>query len=612
MRSGGELWHIYRRNNVYSPGFEFPPAKQKIAREYCSEFVRRLPSFFRCLFALLACAALPAALPAAAQETSAAQGYSVRGTVVNAVSGQAVGRALVSFDFEHTVLTAGDGSFAFDDLPPGNYGVSVLKPGFQGFGDMRSGMMVRGINGGRNFENIPARRVVVGPDMPALTFRITPLAMIAGHVALSTADPADGILVQVYGRQMRNGRAQWGLDGTARTRSDGSFRVPNLEPGHYMISTMPSVDRPAPQGAAVWGFPAMYYPGVADVAAAGVITLAAGQQAEADFTLVRQPFFPVIAVVHSNSDTQANFEVLDSSGRPAGLPMNFDRREGVARASLPNGNWTIEAHSYGKAMQWGSTNFQVNSAPVSLAISIVPVPNILVNIHRDFVTSTNNGVQAEVGVFMVDGGDAQQDSGPGMNLQLVPADENNFEAGVGGGMNQAEGDSRQWQITVNQPGRYWVEAQPFAPAYIASITAGGVDLGSNPLTVMPASTPPIVDVTLRNDPGTITGEVVNQMANAAPGAVAVGVRPQVWIYAIPLFSTAAHLPEGSMEPNGSFSISDLAPGSYRVVACDTPQEIDFHTAEGLAGWAGRGQTVTVEAGGTASVQLDVVHVEAAP
>jgi hypothetical protein len=176
----------------------------------------------------------------------------------------------------------------------------------------------------------------------------------------------------------------------------------------------------------------------------------------------------------------------------------------------------------------------------------------------------------------------------------------------GGGMNQVKGNNSQWQITVNQPGRYWIEAQAFPPAYIASISAGGVDLGSNPLTVMAGSTPPTVEVTLRNDSGTITGEINSQAASGA----AVGERPQVWIYAIPLFSTAEQIRSVMPNPDGHFSCYGIAPGSYRVVACDSAQEIDFHTPEGLAAWSGKGQTISVEASSSVSVQLDVLHREA--
>jgi hypothetical protein len=81
----------------------------------------------------------------------------------------------------------------------------------------------------------------------------------------------------------------------------------------------------------------------------------------------------------------------------------------------------------------------------------------------------------------------------------------------------------------------------------------------------------------------------------------------VWIYAIPLFSTTT-LRDVMPNSDGHFSLYAMAPGSYRVVACDAQQDIDFHSAEGLAAWAGKGQTVTVDPGGTASVELDVVHI----
>jgi hypothetical protein len=251
-------------------------------------------------------------------------------------------------------------------------------------------------------------------------------------------------------------------------------------------------------------------------------------------------------------------------------------------------------------MQWGSTAFQVNGAPASFAISIVPVPRIPVVIRREFLA-------------LADGSQQPDTSGPGMNLVLAPADDIDLGRGGGGGLNHEDASNNEWQLNVTEPGRYWMEAQPFPPAYISSITSGGVDLGSNPLIVIPGSTPPPIEVTLRNDAGTITGQINSQNPNASASPTTAGERPQVWIYAIPLFSTPARLPEGSMESNGQFSIPMLAPGSYRVVACDSQQDIDFHSPEGLAAWAGKGQTVTVDPGGTASVELDILHVpEAAP
>ena len=44
-------------------------------------------------------------------------------------------------------------------------------------------------------------------------------------------------------------------------------------------------------------------------------------------------------------------DILDSGGRSIGLSANYDRRDGVVRAAVPNGTWTIEAHAYGRTYE---------------------------------------------------------------------------------------------------------------------------------------------------------------------------------------------------------------------------------------------------------------------
>lgn len=536
---------------------------------------------------------LPLALLAAAPAlfgqdalTPSASGYTVRGTVVNAITSQPIARALVSINQDQAILTDSSGQFSLANIGPGSYPVSVSKPGYQvrGFGVMRSAAA--------RVRPGPPFRIQVGPGMPPLTFAIAPLSAISGHVTLSTADPPNGIRVQVFYRQLQNGHPHWTVAGQARVRYDGSFRIGSLQPGSYRLATLPMLDRPGlalNRRGPVWGYPALYYPGTTDIGAAGVLTLGAGQQAEADITLTRQQFFPVTALVQGSPDTPANFEILDSGGRQTGLYAQFDRRDGLAHAAVPNGTWTMEAHVYGPTMEWGSTSFQVNGAPVSFSIAIQPVPHVPVIIHRDFQAS--------------DG--PQSGAGPGMNLQVTSADEMTNSAG---NMRQADNPASgsSWEVSVSQPGRYWIQALPYPPLYVSSITSGGSDLGSTPLVFQPGSTPQPIEVTLRNDSGTINGTIVSQNPGAllsAPGQV-----PQIWIYAIPLFSSPSPLRNVMPNSDGQFSFYGVAPGSYRLVACDSQQEIDFHSPDALAAWAGKGQTVTVDPGGTASAELTVLHI----
>jgi hypothetical protein len=142
---------------------------------------------------------------------------------------------------------------------------------------------------------------------------------------------------------------------------------------------------------------------------------------------------------------------------------------------------------------------------------------------------------------------------------------------------------------------------------VSSITSGGVDLARDPLVIGPGGTSAPIEVTLRNDTGTISAQLSGGGIGQQTGAAALGEQQQIYVYAIPLFASSEQIKMGGVQGTGQTTIAGLAPGSYRVVAVDAPQEIDYHTPEGLAKYAGQGETVTVDAGGSASAQLDVIH-----
>jgi hypothetical protein len=531
-----------------------------------------------------------------AQDTAAAELYSARGTVVNSLTGQGIPRALVTLNDQYAVLTGGDGEFSIDNLPSGSYFASVSKPGYLGFGSSRNGMAI-GVRNGVHIPGTPPRQIHVGPDMPNLTFRVAPTAAIVGQISLSTADPADGIHITLFRRQMHFGHPVWEMAGTARSRSDGSFRVGGLPAGSYLVCTQASLDAPDVSEASrlpVWGYPPAYYPGVTDPGAAGVITLGPGQQVEADVSLTRQQFFPVTAVVRA-ADMQmpGDFEVLDMGGHPTGLSAQYDNRRGVVRANVPNGSWVLVGRGFGRDMTWGRTEFQVAGAPAGLAVNMQTVPHIPLNIQRE-LTSTTSATY----------------SGPGLNLVLASAEPFAIR-NVSGGIGPVSGSNGSaWQINLVEPGRFFVEASPYGGEYVSSVTSGGVDLAGAPLVVVPGSQPPSIDITLRDDGGSISGQLNSGAPQTGPTAEP---NAQVVVYAIPQFPFAGQLPQTAVQADGTFTFSNLAPGAWRVVACDSPQEIDYHSPEGLSAWTGKGQTVTVDAGGSVHVTLDgLAAVESAP
>src|SRR5713226_3786595 len=65
--------------------------------------------------------------------------YSLRGVVVNSVTGEAIRGALVQIfiNGQRSILTGPDGKFQFDGLPAGQTSITVRKPGFFAEDDFR-------------------------------------------------------------------------------------------------------------------------------------------------------------------------------------------------------------------------------------------------------------------------------------------------------------------------------------------------------------------------------------------------------------------------------------------------------------------------------------------
>src|SRR6478736_839827 len=132
----------------------------------------------RCFGSLVILAAFIAQLPALAIKSSAsevqsaqAQTYKVEGTVANAITGHPIPRALVQWNGpsgQVAVLSGPGGEFSFAGVPAGRTQFMVQKPGyFQGRGG--------------NF-NPRSIFLNVGPDSTRLDIKLTPEAVVFGHV----------------------------------------------------------------------------------------------------------------------------------------------------------------------------------------------------------------------------------------------------------------------------------------------------------------------------------------------------------------------------------------------------------------------------------------------
>ena len=272
------------------------------------------------------------------------QPTSIHGTVVNAVTHAPIPRALVySGDDHFAMLTDGEGHFEFalpKPNPDNGNGSTPAGPngmGFYGRFGNPSFLMARK----PGFLDDPTSRMqqVATPPGGEVTISLLPEALIIGRVMIPDGDAALGVNVQLFHQQVQDGMPHWVQSGLSQANSSGEFRFADLQAGTYKLVTHELMENdPAAMvpGGQQYGFPPVYFPGVADFAAAATIQLTAGQTVQADIPLTRQPYYPVkIPVANGEQSSGLNITVSELRHQRGGRRLNKDHEPHTARRWIP-------------------------------------------------------------------------------------------------------------------------------------------------------------------------------------------------------------------------------------------------------------------------------------
>jgi hypothetical protein len=554
----------------------------------------------------------------------------VHGVVRNAATGEPLVRALVEIEgnAEAGVLTDGEGRFELRGVPVGPQTVKVRKPGFQDRPYATEDVSYQG--GG------PAHNVLVTTDMPALDFALTPTSAIHGHIELSTGDPGQGFTLTLLKQIIRNGRAAWAQSGFAKTNGEGAFRFAGLPSGVYALYTQPvlesepAVTEVASRAKVVReGFASVFYPGTREFSGATRIRLAVGQQAEANLLLTPEPFYSVRASVilpngkpfEGKGLEQAFFlsgprivaVLLDTAGHPLAYSAQFDETTNTIQASLPNGSYTLIAGATsvgeGNAPRQGSkaertrseakvlsglAEFSVDGQALSkLRIPLSAMPGWPIQLHvirtatqpARASTSASRQLQELVTVTATNAGEA-------------PLGEGNK------GESTAE-DAGADQLEMNSagPGPHWMSVQVNdRNVCVDSFTAGAINLAREPLNTAPGASPPPMELTLRDDCAKLTLQLPAAFSEFLPGD-----EPFYTVYVVPDFDTTADIPPMNMHASSgpTLTLDGLTPGSYHVYVFDRPIRLEYRNPAVIAALPKPGQAVTLTAGVTSSLVLEV-------
>jgi hypothetical protein len=127
---------------------------------------------------------------------------------------------------ERIVRTGPDGTFVFNDLPAGTFGVTVWRTGFSEYAGQEDEHQQRGFI-----------TLQPGHRLEKLDLRLNPTGVIAGLVSDEDQEPVQGLGVFALRIDFQpGGGKRVSAAGRAVTDDLGNFRLPNLSPGSYDVS----------------------------------------------------------------------------------------------------------------------------------------------------------------------------------------------------------------------------------------------------------------------------------------------------------------------------------------------------------------------------------------
>jgi len=180
-------------------------------------------------------------------------------------------------------------------------------------------------------------------------------------------------------------------------------------------------------------------------------------------------------------------------------------------------------------------------------------------------------------------------------VQLVSHNAGLFELRYG---SQQVGEKGASSLEVQNiaPGTYGVEVNPNGPLYVQSAMSGTTDLLESDLSVAPGTSPQPIEITLRDDAAFLSGTVSleNQPRTAT----------------ILAFSEHASAPPRMQptDPPGSFQLSFLPPGAYKILAVDHPDRLEYTNPETLRKYLSKAREVTLSPDQSAKIDLELVKI----
>jgi len=540
-----------------------------------------------------------------AQVAQNADRYPIRGTVINSLTGEPIRGALVQIyaNRQRSVLTGADGSFQFADVPAGTVNLSVRKPGF---------FTAQAIQSPR----AQAYFATSGPYQPPVVLKLIPEGLISGQINGDGGEPVEGLSVQIMEERVENGKKTRVILRGVQTDEQGEYRIAELQPGKYFVFVGASsrvnafAAPPSQQGAR--GYAATFYPSGNDFATANPVEVAAGQHAEINFNLRSQIFHRISGTVsgYPQGTPGINLQVADAAGQQMQAGFRFDPAGGTFRTLwLPAGTYTLTAEMRNPEngqVYFAAQNLSLTSDVGGVHLQLAPGLTIPVTFRVERTRSDSPAAETQ-SFFVFGGGRGARRRQVQMNVParvaLIPQ---------GGAVSQqqrfAQPGQREDSLEIAEvpPGIYAVQVFPNGPYYVQSARSGSLNLMEQDLTVAPGSSVDPIEIVLRDDFASLEGSITLGAENDSATVIAIpeGGQPQ-------MLGVGLSHPTSSGDASHAaamFAMGQLAPGNYKILAVDRPDDFEYGNPEVLRKYLSKAREISLVANQRAKIELELVRI----
>jgi len=389
----------------------------------------------------------------------------------------------------------------------------------------------------------------------------------------------EGALVRVLTPMMKAGRRQWIPLSQAVTDEDGNFRVASLFTSRFQVELQANRARNLNKE----GYPAVvYYPGVPDLASAQPLDVGHGRQLDLQFLIKREPVFKVSGTIAGADGDDVNVRLRTRSGEDVVLARSVSRPGTFEITSVPAGAYVVEGRTRrNKGVNlYGEMPVNVTGNTSGLRLTVGPVLPAPITARAESVTPSQEPATDAATVER------------SLRVQFRSL-ESAFRD------NQSSFEMRENSPVLEArdllPGSYVVEVNAWGRWYVQSARSGSVNLLREPLVVPGVGHVSPIELVLRDDGATVTGTV----KAASPETTTVLIVADFAPMQTPVTLNPDH--------SGHFSAVNLAPGSYKVYAFDSVEQLEYANPLVLREYDARAARVNLSAAGAADVSLDLIQ-----